>query len=356
MRRIISAILLLTAISLKAEPQAQVTAEIDPIQILIGEQAELKLSVVMQRGDRLEMPVYNTPALLTPGVEVLKCSSTDTVSLDNGAVKVERRYTITSFDEQLYYLPPMKVTVNGKEYASKSLALKVMTVDVDTLHPENFYPPKDVQDNPFAWSEWKEPFAWSLILMVMLCLMVYLCVRLRDNKPIVPLPRMNKRVPPHQKAMGEIEKIKAERMTTSENRKEYYTRLTDTLRRYIEERFGFNAMEMTSTEIIEHLRTAGDSTMIGELRELFRTADLVKFAKHSTLINENDANLVYAIEFINTTKRNEMPENEQIKPQVTAAERRSRRERILLRTMIGVLAAASVVLLTITIFRVYTLL
>lgn len=356
MRRIISAILLLTAISLKAEPQAQVTAEIDPIQILIGEQAELKLSVVMQRGDRLEMPVYNTPALLTPGVEVLKCSSTDTVSLDNGAVKAECRYTITSFDEQLYYLPPMKVTVNGKEYASKSLALKVMTVDVDTLHPENFYPPKDVQDNPFAWSEWKEPFAWSLILMVMLCLMVYLCVRLRDNKPIVPLPRMNKRVPPHQKAMGEIEKIKAERMTTSENRKEYYTRLTDTLRRYIEERFGFNAMEMTSTEIIEHLRTAGDSTMIGELRELFRTADLVKFAKHSTLINENDANLVYAIEFINTTKRNEMPENEQIKPQVTAAERRSRRERILLRTMIGVLAAASVVLLTITIFRVYTLL
>lgn len=356
MRLIISAILLLAAIGLKAEPQAQVTAEIDPIQILIGEQADLKLSVVMQRGDRLEMPVYSTPALLTQGVEVLKCSQADTVSLDNGVVKVERRYTITSFDEQLYYLPPMKVTVNGKEYTSKSLALKVMTVDVDTLHPENFYPPKDVQDNPFAWSEWRQPFVWSLLLMLTLCLLVYLCVRLRDNKPIVPLPRMNKRVPPHQRAMGEIEKIKAERMTASENRKEYYTRLTDTLRRYIEERFGFNAMEMTSAEIIEHLRNAGDSTMIGELRELFRTADLVKFAKHSTLINENDANLVYAIDFINTTKRDEVPENEEVKPRVTVAEMRSRRERLILRTVIGVLAAAAVALLVVTIYRVYILL
>lgn len=33
------------------------------------------------------------------------------------------------------------------------------------------------------------------------------------------------------------------------------------------------------------------------------TADLVKFAKYSTLINENDMNLVNAIEFINQTKQ-----------------------------------------------------
>ena len=61
-----------------------------------------------------------------------------------------------------------------------------------------------------------------------------------------------KRLLPHLKAMRSIETIKAEKTVTSQmNSKEYYTKLTDTLRQYIKERYGFNAMEMTSSEIID---------------------------------------------------------------------------------------------------------
>ena len=49
-------------------------------------------------------------------------------------------------------------------------------------------------------------------------------------------------------------------------------------------------MEMTSGEIIERLMASHDRAAIEELKELFNTADLVKFAKYSTLINENDKN------------------------------------------------------------------
>ncbi len=56
-------------------------------------------------------------------------------------------------------------------------------------------------------------------------------------------------------------------LQNQENLKEYYTRLTNTLREYINGRFGFNAMEMTSSEIIECLQSAGDQKMIDELRE-----------------------------------------------------------------------------------------
>ena len=61
-----------------------------------------------------------------------------------------------------------------------------------------------------------------------------------------------------------------------------------------------------------------DEQALSELRQLFQTADLVKFAKYSTMINENDANLVSAIEFINQTKLEvdpNAPEEEIIVPE-----------------------------------------
>jgi hypothetical protein len=102
--------------------------------------------------------------------------------------------------------------------------------------------------------------------------------------------------------MNKINHIKEEKIWQREDSKEYYTQLTDTLRQYIKERYGFNATEMTTDEIIQHLQEVNDDEAIKELRELFETADLVKFAKYSTLINENDQNLVNAIEYINQTK------------------------------------------------------
>jgi hypothetical protein len=137
--------MILFPLSLSA--QVQVESSIDSIQILIGEQAHLSLDVSLKKGQSVQLPMFKPSEYITPGVEVLEMSDADTMQLDNGMIKVSRVYTLTSFDEQLYYLPPMKVKVGGKDYLSKSLALKVLTVPVDTLHPENFFPPKDVQDS-----------------------------------------------------------------------------------------------------------------------------------------------------------------------------------------------------------------
>lgn len=71
--------------------------------------------------------------------------------------------------------------------------------------------------------------------------------------------------------------------------------------------------------------------MIDELKELFMTADLVKFAKYSTLINENDANLVNAVEFINTTKLENQPTIERVEPDLTEADKMKMRSRTMLK-------------------------
>ena len=168
--------------------------------------------------------------------------------------------------------------------------------------------------------------------------------------------RIVKRIPPHEKALCEINVIKQHHATSQETQKEYYTHLTTTLREYIEERFGFRAMEMTSSEIIEQLHTAANDKMIDELKQLFRTADLVKFAKYETFLNENDANLVNAINFIDQTKTNEQVTEEKVAPQLTEQDRKTQGQRELIKGLLWAGAIIIVALMATVIYGAYQLL
>ena len=355
MKKIISLIVLVASV-LCVQAQVSVEAEIDYIQIFVGQQAHVTLSATAKENAKVEFPQWKPTEYVTPGVEVLDCKELENKEEDNGFVTRRMIYTMTSFDDTLYYLPPMTVKIDGKPYQSKSLALKVLTIDVDTLHAEQFFGPKDVQDNPFQWSDWSRPFWGSVLMLVLMAIGYYLYLRLRDNKPIISHIRIVKRLLPHQKAMKEIEQIKADKMVASENSKEYYTKLTDTLRKYIEERYGFSAMEMTSSEIIDRLMSTQDQKALDELRQLFTTADLVKFAKYSTLINENDANLVNAIEFINQTKLENMPVEETVKPQLSVEDQRTQKTRRVLKMVVTAVAVICLVLFGYVVYSLYLLL
>ena len=355
MKRTVSLIVLLASV-LGLRAQVSVEAEIDYIQIFVGQQAHVTLAATAKENAKVEFPQFKPTEYITPGVEVLDRKELENKEEDNGFVTRRMVYTMTSFDDTLYYLPPMTVKIDGKPYQSKSLALKVLTIEVDTLHAEQFFGPKDVQDNPFQWSDWSLPFWASVLMLVLMAIGYYLYLRLRDNKPIISHIRIVKRLLPHQKAMKEIEQIKADKMVTSENSKEYYTKLTDTLRKYIEERYGFSAMEMTSSEIIDRLMSTQDQKALDELRQLFTTADLVKFAKYSTLINENDANLVNAIEFINQTKLENMPVEETVKPQLSVEDQRTQKTRRVLKAVVTAVAVICLVLFGYVVYSLYLLL
>lgn len=335
--------------------QVQVKANIDSVVILIGQQTAMTVDVTTKQGSTVQFPEYDRMQYITPGVEVLESFPADTTALDDGFKRVTKRFTLTCFEDSLYAIPSMTVNVDGAEYTGNELALKVLTVEVDTLHPENFFPPKGTQDNPFKWDEWSSIFWMSLIIFLLFVAVCYLVIRLKQNKPVVRRIRIVKRILPHQKALSAITALKADRELASHDQKAYYTQLTDALRQYIEERFGFRAMEMTSAEILMHLQESGDKAMIEELQELFRTADLVKFAKYSVLLNENDLNLVNAINFIDTTKQEGQPTEQRIVPKLSDGDAKAKKSRRLIKTLISVSSAAIFILICIVAYRVYLL-
>ena len=337
-----------------ANAQVSVKAELDTAVILIGEQAHVTLSATLNNSNHnTQFPQFESRQMITNSIEVLETEALcDTTKTNNGSLTLSKKYTITTFDDSVHYLPPFEISVDGKVYKTNNLALKVLTLDVDTLHPNQIFPPKSVQDNPFSWREWSLPFWLSVVVLILLALICYLYIRLRDNKPVIAKIRFVRRIPPHQKAMNEIQKIKSERIDAAEDQKEYYTRLTDTLRTYLQDRFGVNAMEMTSGEIIAKLKDVGDAEKYAELKQLLETADLVKFAKFSTMLNEKDRDMRSVVEFIQNTKLEGEPTVERIVPQLTEQEKRGRMARIAIITTIalaGIAAIASIMFIAVRI-------
>lgn len=344
-----SVILGIIAYALPADAQqVTVRASIDSLQLLVGEQTKIHLEVSMDADRKLRLPVIKDT--LVRGVEVLDIAKPDTQKLnDDKRWLIRQDYTVTSFDSALYYLPPLEVMVDDKEYRSESLALKVYSIPVDTLHPDQFFGPKTIVEVPLQWQD-IDSMVYSLILMLLFgagC--VFLIVRLKNNKPIIKIIKIEPKLPPHQEAMKHIEEIKANKNIQREDPKLYYTELTDVIRTYIAERFGFNAMEMTSAEIIEQLLQVKDKDSLKDLKYLFETADLVKFAKHAPMMNENDMNLVNAVDFINETKIEEEPGAKKEPTEIKVEEKRSKQGRIALMCSIGVTGIAAAVCLYIAV-------
>ena len=328
----------------KADAQVTVDAKIDSLQLMIGEQAKVELEVSLNANQKLQLPLLNDT--LVRGVEILEIAKPDTQMLNAGKrMLVKQEYTITSFDSALYYLPPFEVLVDDMPYRSKALALKVYSVPVDTLNPDQFFGPKSIREVSIIWEDISTIFWLTLLMVALGGLGYYLYKRFKDNKPIIRKVKVEPKLPPHTLALQEIERIKGDKSLRIADPKTYYTELTDVLRTYMAERFGFNAMEMTSCEIIDKLLETNDKDSIRELKYLFETADLVKFAKHSPLMNENDMNLVNAVDFINNTKVEPDPDAKPEPTEITIEEKRSKQGRMVLLGSMVVIGIAVVVIL-----------
>ena len=109
--------------------------------------------------------------------------------------------------------------------------------------------------------------------------------------------------PPHVVAIKALEALHNQKLWQNNRHKQYYSGLTDILRTYIAARWGVGAMEMTSDEIIEAMRSEElpDKARM-DLTAILRDADLVKFAKATPDGEQNEADYLKAFYFVEETK------------------------------------------------------
>ena len=354
MKRVFSILFLLSMLLIGARAQSViVNAEIDSVQRFIGQQAKIKLVVSYDADKHLVMPDFDKE--LVKGVEILE-SKLDTVALNDGKrYSITQEYTVTSFDTTLYVIPPFEVRVDSTSYFSQELALAVYTFPVDTANVESFFGPKDIWQVPLEWQDVKHSVYFSILLVLFVAALVWVIISYRNNKPIIRIIKIKPKIPAHIVAINELNRIKNESdWRTSGNYKEFYIAITDALRHYLNERFGFNATEMTSDEILDNLKQHIDKDAVKELREILATADLAKFAKYKPMMNENDHNLMGIIEFVDNTKLEANNDN----PQPTerrVVDKRSAMEKRWLLVGIILLSIGAIALLVLLLMDLYNI-
>jgi hypothetical protein len=284
-----------------------ISAEMDSASMMIGQQTLLHLTVAADKGQRLILPFITDT--LTTGVEVLGISRVDTADIGNGRVAMKYDYLITSFDEELYTIPPFRVISENDTVYSRELALKVTTLPVDTVS-KKFYDIKDVATPPFVLWDYISPWILVFVLLgvALLGIIVYILIRRSQHKSIIPFAKPEPELPLHQRILKELDEVKAQKLWQQGKVKAYHSDITDILRRYIVERFGIEAMEMTSAEILDKIKGYSEADAgFDNLKQILVLADYVKFAKFNPLPDENELSMMNAYLFVNNTKKEELP-------------------------------------------------
>jgi len=268
----------------------------DTSRFLIGKQVNLTLELEMEKGSVVDWPVLGDT--LSGSIEIISKSKPDTlVTEGSNKLTIRQVITITTFDTGFIVVPPVTFRVKGKngafnELKSEPLLLEVKNVQVDAA--------KDIKDiKPVLQAPYtlRDFLPWLLLAAAigLLATLVWFYIRnRRKNKPFIKLPARQQK-PPHVVALGMLDDLRKEQVWQKGQVKEYYTRLTDILREYFEKRFGVNAAEMTSEEILFAMKDhIGEASVLGDLRKLLSLSDLAKFAKMQPIGAENELSMTYA--------------------------------------------------------------
>ena len=290
-----------------------VSAKLDSTVMWIGSQAHLTFQVSQQPNQKVLMPVFTDS--ITGGLELVEPVKVDTSKSQDGHVLVTQHYLVTAFKDSLLYIPAFPFVLNGDTVWSKSLSLKVVQpFKIDTTS-KAIADIKPVFDAKFDWAGLFKTILLVILGLILLALIYYLFQRYFKKKPVLTENEIKLLQPAHVVALNQLDKIKQEKKWQQSREKEYHTELTDVIREYIERVFNIKSLEMTSEEILEHLkslRMEQKSTYLS-LQQILKLADLVKFAKWNATPDEHELSLMNAYLFVNQTKVEEVVPIEELK-------------------------------------------
>lgn len=290
-----------------------VNARIDSTVIWIGDQAHLSFEVSQQPKQRVNIPIFSDSII--GGLELVEPVKIDTVKSPDGHIQVTHSYTVTSFKDSLLYIPSYPFVINGDTVWSKSLSLKVVQpFKIDTAS-NKIADIKSVLEPKFDWIQLLYILLLILVIQGLIILIYWIYKTYFKKMPVLSENELKLLLPAHVVAFNQLDKLKQEKPWQAGRSKEYHTELTDVIREYVERMFNIKSMEMTSEEILDHLRMLRiekKSTYLC-LQQILKLADLVKFAKWDATTDEHELSLMNAYLFVNQTKIEEVKPLEDIK-------------------------------------------
>ena len=288
---------------LKAQ-DVEVEGKVESKDVQVGKPFTLDLSLKVPYGWFVEWNDFATDTL-SEQLDIIKRSEVERTADADSNVIVKQQLTLMTFDTGQVQVPSVALKYarsfddpNRLKAYTDPINLYSTTMSVDTTMAY-----KPIVEPIAAPVQMKEVFPWILAVLLLALVVFGIWYWRKHRKTKVDAAGNIVRgpvIPPYDKAVGDLENLRQQKLWQSGKVKEYFSTLTDIAREYIEGQFGVNAVEMTTDDILEEVKPLHfSSETYNKLKDTMEVADLVKFAKYSSSNLESENAMNSMTEFVN---------------------------------------------------------
>jgi len=263
--------LLIVLLQYTAQSQVLVKSRVDKDSILIGETLRISVEARLPMGETLTWKIPDSLAHFE-WVEKGKPETTDAVD----GKKIVQVLAVTSYDSGYWVIPPIKISVKGKSYATDTVGVRVVYI------PQN--PADDYRDiKPIVDVESIKKFdkKWIILIGMTVLVIIAIIILLRKKKTTQQTTSIVSKLSPYEEAINTLEQLRKKLPDEALQMKPFYTDLNDVLKKYLAGSRQWPSSQKTNEEMIHYLRSSGLSQeSILPLFQTLRMADFVKFARY----------------------------------------------------------------------------
>ena len=274
-----------------------ITASVESDSTLIGKELIYTIDV---NSEKFENIIFPDSTSFVP-FELISESQIDTIKVEEGFL-FSKKYGIISFEEGEYIIPKIKIQIGDKLFSTDSKKISVNLVEVDTTK-QGLYDLKPSFDKFSTLEIFKLRLMnnYLIILLTLFLILILFFFRRQLVDFFNPLLNIKPALRPIElikKRLSDLEKIN---LDSKEDIKLFYSELTYALRSFFEKEVYEKALESTTGELILKLKNLSEiksfnisGVSINRIEEIFKRADLVKFAKFLPEKNiiQNDLNII----------------------------------------------------------------
>ena len=303
-------ILFLFLSNLSLAQSISASASVDSTAYLVGDYIHYKVQVNYDKSIKLVPPLIQDSL---KNVDIIKTFS-PVYSEKDGKKTAVFNFTLSKYDSADVTIPPINIyyrvgkdTLNNSGVDTSDATLKSVqanpvqfTVRLVKVNLQKDI--KDVKDPQKIPLDWKIILLWVLVGLIVLGILFYLYRRYKKKKEGEPVVKKVIKLPSHVIALNSLRALDEKKLWQNGKIKEYHSEITEIIRRYFSERFGLHALELTTSETMQLLRTTKETEPVRDLTENFLSnADMVKFAKFSPMSSVNEEMMKQANEIVEKT-------------------------------------------------------
>jgi hypothetical protein len=273
-------------------------------QINLSDLLVMELALEIKPGYQVDFPV------VSEALKQFKIRTWDQLPsklLEENKVLKVNRYKLEPLEIGRCQIPALTFEFQQKgsaeaEPETKTLTTEPILIEVTTSLPADMQGPTIADIEDIVDLKPDRTLLWIAIGVVVLLLAgMAIGIALKPKKAI-QIKRVYK--PAHEIAFEMLRSLAAEKLVEQGMVKEFYEKLSDCLRKYIENRFSLRALEQTTEEFLEQLKRSDalDLEHKTELQKFLEHCDLVKFAKYQPTDEQINESLTMAEQFVDRTK------------------------------------------------------